>query len=363
MTEPINRREFLSLAALGSGALAIRSWRRGEPSLAALPETRLGRVTTAGLPLKTRPHADSPTIRPLYEDEIVVVLRRLVGYQPYRFNQIWIETPDGYLWSPAVQPVRNSPNPPVRTLPETGLGPGMWAEVTVPTVDLVLDNPPVRAPWLNYRVSTLGLPPRFFYSQIVWVDRIREDETGQIWYRLNERFGSGDIFWAPAEAFHPLTPDEMSPLRPDVKEKHIEVNIAYQTMACFEGQEEVYFARVSTGALYNASGERVNAWETPIGEHRIWRKTVSLPLSGGSASAGWSLPAVGWISLFVGSGVAFHSTYWHNNYGEPTSRGCVNCSPEDAKWIFRWTMPSVPYDPGDVTVGMPGGTRVKVVEL
>jgi lipoprotein-anchoring transpeptidase ErfK/SrfK len=78
--------------------------------------------------------------------------------------------------------------------------------------------------------------------------------------------------------------------------------------------------------------------------------------------AGWSLPAVGWISLFVGSGVAFHSTYWHNNFGEPTSRGCVNCSPEDAKWIFRWTMPSVPYDPGDVTVGMPGGTQVRVVE-
>jgi lipoprotein-anchoring transpeptidase ErfK/SrfK len=216
---------------------------------------------------------------------------------------------------------------------------------------------------LNYRISTIGLPPRFFYSQIVWVDRVRKDETGQVWYRLNERYGSGDLFWAKAEAFRPLSTEEIGPLSPKEEEKRIEVNIAYQTLSCFEAGREVYFARVSTGALYNASGERVDAWETPIGEHRIWRKTVSLPLSGGSASAGWSLPAVGWISLFVGSGVAFHSTYWHNNFGEPTSRGCVNCSPEDAKWIFRWTMPSVPYDPGDVTVGMPGGTQVRVVEL
>ncbi|MBI4711155.1 MAG: L,D-transpeptidase [Candidatus Omnitrophica bacterium] len=83
-------------------------------------------------------------------------------------------------------------------------------------------------------------------------------------------------------------------------------------------------------------------------------------MSGGSASAGWSLPAVGWVSLFVGTGVAVHSTFWHNNYGEPSSRGCVNASPEDAKWVFRWSQPQVPYDPGDVTVEWPGGTIVIV---
>ena len=77
---------------------------------------------------------------------------------------------------------------------------------------------------------------------------------------------------------------------------------------------------------------------------------------------GWDLPAVGWITLFVGAGVAIHSTHWHNNYGVPTSRGCVNALPEDAKWVFRWTSPQVPYDPGDVTVGMPGGTQIEVVE-
>ena len=370
MTSTPTRRDFLKLSALGAGAVALYPWNRfplNRPVrtlVSTFPDgEHLGRVTVAGLPLMSRPTPDGQTIRKLFEDEIVVIQRRVVGQQPYRINQTWIETPEGYVWSPAVQPVWNRPNIPIRDLPETSLGPGMWTEVTVPFVELVLDNPPARAPWLNYRISTLGLPLRFFYSQIVWVDQVREDESGQVWYRLNEKYGSGDLFWARAEAFRPLTPEEMSPLSSEVEEKRIVVNITYQTMSCFEGNTEVYFAKVSTGALYNAAGERVDAWGTPIGEHRIWRKAVSLPLSGGSASAGWSLPAVGWISLFVGSGVAFHSTYWHNNYGEPTSRGCVNCAPDDAKWVYRWTLPHVPYDPGDLTVGMPGGTLVKVVEI
>lgn len=152
----------------------------------------------------------------------------------------------------------------------------------------------------------------------------------------------------------------MAPINPDVPDKRIVVKIWEQTLSCFEGKIEVYFARISSGALYDALGNLVDAWATPVGESPIWRKAISLPLSGGSASAGWSLPAVGWVSLFVGTGVAIHSTFWHNNYGEPSSRGCVNASPKDAKWVFRWCQPQVSYDPGDVTVEMPGGTKVGV---
>ena len=94
----------------------------------------------------------------------------------------------------------------------------MWAEVTVPYVDLILDNPPARAPWLQY-VASINLPARFYYSQIVWADQIRVDESGQVWYRLNEKYGSGDIFWGQAEAFRPLTAEEISPINPDAPDK------------------------------------------------------------------------------------------------------------------------------------------------
>jgi lipoprotein-anchoring transpeptidase ErfK/SrfK len=354
----ISRRDFLKLAALSAGALAFRPFSRQ-----ALPEfpqaDLLGRVTVGKVDVFTRPDANSQIAGALYEDNVAPWIREVIGPMPGRINQRWVETPYGFIWGGNVQPVFNQPNVALTSLPTTSLGQGLWVEVTIPYVDLVLDNPPARAPWLQYRDS-IGLPARFVYSQVVWMDQIRTDEAGRVWYRLNEKYGSGDLFWGPAEAFRPLTSEEISPINPLAEEKRIIVNVDYQTLACFEGKKEVHFAHISSGALYDAWGNRVDVWETPVGEFPIWRKAISLPLSGGSASAGWSLPAVGWVSLFVGSGVAIHSTYWHNNYGEPSSRGCINASPEDAKWLFRWSQPDVNYDPGDVTVEMPGGTKVKV---
>ena len=354
----INRRGFVKLAVLGTGALAFRPFNR-----LALPEfpvaDRLGRIAVGKMDVFSTPDGSAQPIGALYEDQVVPWIREVVGNMPGRTNQRFIETSSGYVWGGYVQPVWNQTNTPITGLPTTSLGPGMWVEVTVPYVDLVLDNPPARAPWLQYAAS-INLPARFYYGQVVWVDEIRADTSGQVWYRLNEKYGSGDIFWGQAEAFRPITREEIAAINPDAPNKRIVVRVWEQTLSCFEGEIEVHFAKISSGALYDAWGNRVDAWETPIGESPIWRKAISLPLSGGSASAGWSLPAVGWVSLFAGTGVAIHSTFWHNNYGEPSSRGCVNASPEDAKWIFCWSLPPVPYDPGDVTVGMPGGTIVSV---
>lgn len=355
--QPISRREFLKLGGTAAATALLPRKQTEFPSA-----ERLGRIAVGKVDVRSAPSVDAQTVTSLYQDAVVPWLREVVGYNPYRLNQRWMETPDGYVWAADVQPVLNSPNQPLESLPGSGEQRGMWAIVTVPYVNLSIANPPARALWLKARLES-GLPPRFFYSQVVWVDDRRVREDGQVEYRLNEQYGYGDIFWAAAEAFRPLERADLEPINPGAEDKRILVDVGNQTLSCFEGQREVYFCRVSTGALYNSAGERVESWGTPGGRHRIWRKAVSLPLSGGSASFGWDLPAVGWISLFVGTGVAIHSTYWHNNYGEPSSRGCVNASPEDAHWIFRWTNPVVPYDPGDVTVGMPGGTTVEVIDV
>jgi hypothetical protein len=357
----ITRRTFFQLSALGISAINVHQISKYF-NIASENSSKLGRITVGKVDLKARPDIDSQIVGARYQDEIIPWLREVIGKNPFRSNQSWIETPDGYLWSPQIQPVRNLPSQPVDILPNSSLGSGMWVEVCVPFVDLILDNPPARAPWLLNKINS-GSPVRWYYSQITWVDMIRKDTEGQTWYRLNERFGYGDILWGRAEAFRPLSQEEINPISPDIENKRILVDITRQTLSCFEDDREVYFARVSTGALYNINGARVESWGTPLGQHQIWRKSISLPLSGGSAAAGWDLPAVGWISLFVGSGVAIHSTFWHNNYGEPTSRGCVNASPDDSKWIFRWTMPYIPYDPGDITVSMPGGTMIEVIEI
>jgi hypothetical protein len=39
---------------------------------------------------------------------------------------------------------------------------------------------------------------------------------------------------------------------------------------------------------------------------------------------------------------ALHGAYWHDNWGNPQSGGCINLSPIDAKWLFDFTEPKLP---------------------
>lgn len=143
--------------------------------------------------------------------------------------------------------MQNIINTPVKNLPEVNGETGMWVEVSLPYFDMVMDNPPPRSPGLQDR-QKLGLPPRLYYSQILWVDQIKTDEQGQVWYRINERYGRyGDILWGAAEAFRHLTTNEIEPISPDIEEKHVVVDITNLILSCFEGKTEVYYTRISSG--------------------------------------------------------------------------------------------------------------------
>jgi lipoprotein-anchoring transpeptidase ErfK/SrfK len=360
----LSRRDFLKLASLGVGTLALRPFTRG----LYLPEfpaaERLGRNCTNGkIPVKARPYVSSATVKEVYEDTIFPWLREVNADSPdyNRIIQRWVETPDGFIYSPYLQPVRNLPNTPLTALPAGKTG--FWAEVTVPYVDFIMDNPPPRSPGLKYLMDN-KMPTRLYYSQIFWIDQVKvSDVTGNLIYRVNENAGRpdgvtggsyGDIYWAEGAAFRPLTADEVSPITPDVDPatKKVIVNLTFQTLSCFEGDREVYFCRVSTGVSDNS---------TPIGEHTTWRKTYSIHMAGGTVDGegGYDTAGVSWTTLFSGEGVAIHGAFWHNQFGEKRSHGCVNCAPEDAKWVFRWTSPSVSLDQSDLTTTT-GGTHVVV---
>jgi len=344
----VSRRDFLKLAALSLGGLALRPFKRLFTVPDFPPFERLGR-TFAKVEVKARPDYNAQTVSVLYEDAVVPWLREVVGFHPYRYRQRWVETPDGFIWASELQPVKHQLNQAVNSLPQTSLGAGMWVEVTVPWVDILLENKPI-SPGFKYRVER-GLPLRLYYSQILWVDRIKKDDQGQVWYRINERFGYGDFIWAVAEAFRPLTEDEMAPIHPEAADKFIKINVdeRYQILSCYEGKSEVYFCHISAGKKFEADGTPLEHSSTPIGIHTVWRKQVSTHMSGGTTGAGYDLPGIGWTTLFSGDGVAIHSTFWHNNFGgELMSHGCVNARPDDAKWVFRWCNPPVKYDPGDL---------------
>jgi hypothetical protein len=359
-----SRRNFLKLTALGLSSIALRPWNLTY-AIEDFPQSeRLGRAFSK-VEIKSQPDIDAPTVATLYDDAVVPWLREVIGRFPYRYKQRWVEIPEGYIWASDLQPVRNIKNQPVDELPETSLGPGMWAEVTVPYTDIVLDRKP-SSPGLRNRQKE-GMPLRLYYSQILWIDAIKLDDDGKAWYRANERFGYGDLMWAAAEDFRPLTEDEMAPINPEVEDKRIEVNVEerYQTLSCYEGDTEVYFCRIAAGKKFDPDGTPLDSSSTPKGTHTVWRKQVSTHMSGGTSGAGYDLPGIGWTALFSSNGVAVHSTFWHNNFGgELMSHGCINACPEDAKWIFRWCNPPVNYDPGDLyskDTDVPP-TKVTVVE-
>ena len=96
---PLSRRDFLTLGLLTLGSLGLRPWRRLF-TLADFPKAeRLGRIAASMVDVKVRPDGDSQTIGVLYEDAIVSWLREVIGPNPFRVNQRWVETPDGYVWS------------------------------------------------------------------------------------------------------------------------------------------------------------------------------------------------------------------------------------------------------------------------
>ena len=354
----INRRNFLktSLGA-AAGAVLLKPYKQFTDQVEIPNFERLGRLCTGGegapFEFKTKPSINSSTARVLYRDDVVPWVKEVVAstLDYSDFNQRWVETDQGYIYGAHLQPVKNILNAPLTALPVYGTEPGMWVEITVPVVDLVLTQPPS-----GYWLRTV-LKPRIYYGQVFWCDNISQDANGQILYRLSEKKGSlPDYFFAKAEACKPVTPEEMTVLSPDVEEKKIIVNLSRQTLSAYENGREVFFCRVSTGP--NLS----DGWSTPPGDHPIRWKLVSLHMSA-NASKGeaFDTSGIGWVTMFTSEGAAVHAAYWHNEFGKARSHGCVNCLPEDARWVWRWTLPHVEYVPGDLEIkGMNASDRVTV---
>ena len=76
---------------------------------------------------------------------------------------------------------------------------------------------------------------------------------------------------------------------------------------------------------------------TMVGEFRVYLKLTATAMAG----PGYYLPGVPYTMYFYG-GYALHGTYWHNNFGNPMSHGCVNLSTEDARRLFEWADPILP---------------------
>jgi len=147
------------------------------------------------------------------------------------------------------------------------------------------------------------------------------------------------------------------------------VDLDYQTLSCLEGNTEVYYCRISSGLEYfydpnTGLSEASDKLATPVGNLLTHWKIISQNMTAGDARAGYSTPAVPWSTSISGDGVAIHGAFWHNAFGEKRSHGCINVSPEDAKWIFRWTTPYVSLAQSEMRVSLPDhGTIVVTTKV
>lgn len=116
--------------------------------------------------------------------------------------------------------------------------------------------------------------------------------------------------------------------RPDgVSGRWVAVDLFEQSLVAYEDDRPVFATLISTG-LPNT--------ETPEGLFDVW---AALPIDSMSGAAGapnaYALQSVPWVQYFNG-GISLHGTYWHDFFGYRRSRGCVNLTVSDARWVFEF---------------------------
>ncbi len=342
MSLSFSRREFLRASSAGLVGLFLADLRL-DRVFATTETPKQGRSTLSGAELLSEPVLNAKRIRALGRDEVIDISGAVQGDYGYGnpFNSTWYEVNgEGYSYSGAIQPVATLHQKPVFDIPESGV----LGEIAVPFSD-------------TRRASSVfaNRGYRVYYSTTHWITGtvVNRDEKS-IWYTIYDR-QTQETLYVPAHEMRLILPNELSLLSPEVpeEEKRIYVDLSTQSVTAFEGEKPVLVARCASGA---------KGTETPLGEFHTYHKGPSVHMTnqGDGTENTYHLPGVPWVSFFTGSGVALHGTYWHNDYGRPSSRGCVNLISDDAKFMYRWTRPLVPI--GTPYLSQLGdGTLVNVV--
>ncbi len=328
----LSRRDFLRLGALALGGLAFNPYPEPQDDH-ELPSGLIGRVTSdRQAAIYQEPREHSWVVRWTRRDELLPLLYWLTPADAPAYNPVWYRVWEGYIHSSFLQLTAYRYNTPLQSVPASGV----LAEISIPIVQA-------------YEYSKAdGWKPHYqlYYETTHWITDVVAGPDGGPWYELTSEVTDYLVNYVPASQLRPIPPEELAPISPDLpyEAKRIEVSLAQQALTAYENDQPVFGARISSG-LGNKpvpAGTR-----TPSGEFHITSKSPSKhmgSLSASGAPGSYSLPGVPWSSFFIfETGVAFHGTFWHNNFGVPMSHGCINMRNEDAKWLFRWVTPAYEY--------------------
>ncbi len=112
--------------------------------------------------------------------------------------------------------------------------------------------------------------------------------------------------------------------------KYLVVNKGTQKLHAYDGETLVKTYTISTG---------LDLTPTPYGTFRVYKMTPTRYMQGpipGISTKYYDLPGVPWNLYFTKEGAIVHGAYWHNNFGQQHSNGCVNVNPAEAREIYDW---------------------------
>ena len=335
----ISRRHFLQLMGLGALSMALPSNVFAQDDFVAqLAATNkaLGRVCFNYSIVFAEPSERAKIAEYLKYDSLVPLPKLVTNEDSLGKVKHWWQLGENrFVDAGLIQSVEYHPNVSKQLIPEGGC----LGEITVPLIDVYL------------KPNGTKSNRRYYYSTTHWVLSRVFDDRGIAWYELMDDVNMLSYF-VRAYAVRLVTKAELEPISPDLppESKRIELYLGDQRAIAYENDKQVFEATVSTGL---AEGS------TPLGTYQTRRKRpcrrmVNEP----DLQNHYDLPGVPWVSYFTDGGVAFHGAYWHSNWGHRMSNGCVNMKSEEAKWIYRWCNPKVPFD--QYFYEEPNGTRVDV---
>jgi lipoprotein-anchoring transpeptidase ErfK/SrfK len=301
-----------------------------------------GRVIDRILWSYDEPDGKSKRKKLYWHDLVLGITNTTISSDETAYNRVWYEVEDGgYVYSGSIQPVRTVLNEPQLISLKGALG-----EVSVPFTDAHLEAD-----------SNSELIYRLYHETVHWVTASAVLPDGSIWYALlDDKFEQQ--YFTPAKHIRIFLDNDLTPLSTNIpnEEKRIEVRLDDQLVLAFERERLVFATRTATGGRL-----RSGTYTTPTGDYITYHQRHTRHMAAGDlASSGFDLPGVPWVTYIKENGISFHGTYWHNDYGRPRSHGCINLTPQAAKWLYRWSTPSVPMDTTFIYGHV--GTRVDIIE-
>jgi hypothetical protein len=126
----------------------------------------------------------------------------------------------------------------------------------------------------------------------------------------------------------------------DPRQTWIEVSVLGGWLLAFEGTKPVFATLISagTGGIPQEGKNTLEISATPVGTFPISGKLATVTLQAPGEFVHSDVP---WTQNFQ-KPYAIHTAYWHDNWGNLASGGCINVSPSDGKWLFEFSEPKLP---------------------